>query len=160
MKRLLCLLLALAAMFYLCACQGNFESANLKDPVNIPENGVIDKSTVTQIKNENAIAVFVGISGDFKYEWTVFGSTIRDTKTVNLGVQLSKNDDGSIRVVLNQAETFGFSASLAIHLNERWSAQSATAYAGENAFAAVSVTGSKYTILNVNLDGTITKFVK
>ena len=159
MKRLLCLLLALAAMFSLCACQGNFGSANLKDPVNIPENGVIDKSTVTQIKNENAIAVFVGTSGDFKYEWTVFAGTIRDAKTVNLGVQLSKTDNGSIRVVLNQAETFGFSASLAIHLNERWSAQNATARAGENAFATVSLTGSKHTILNVNLDGTVAEFV-
>ena len=159
MKRLLWLLLAFAAMLSLCACQGNFGSVNLKDPVNIPENGVIDKSTIMQIKNENAIAVFVGTSGDFKYEWTVFASTIRDAKTVNLGVQLSKTDDGSIRVVLNQAETFGFSASLAIHLNERWSAQNATARAGENAFATVSLTGSKYTILNVNLDGTVAEFV-
>ena len=159
MKRLLCLLLVLTAMLSLCACQGNFGSINLKDPVNIPENGVIDKSTIMQIKNENAIAVFVGTSGDFKYEWTVFAGTIRDVKTVNLGVQLSKTDNGSIRVVLNQAETFGFSASLAIHLNERWGAQSATARAGENAFATVSLTGSKHTILNVNLDGTVAEFV-
>ena len=159
MKRLLCLLLIFTAMLSLCACQGNVGSINLKDPVDIPENGVIDQSTIMQIKNENAIAVFVGTSGDFKYEWTVFASTIRDAKTVNLGVQLSKTDDGSIRVVLNQAETFGFSASLAIHLNECWSAQSATARAGENAFATVSVTGSKHTILNVNLDGTVTEFV-
>ena len=159
MKRLLCLLLVLTAVLSLCACQGNFGSINLKDPVNIPENGVIDKSTIMQIKNENAIAVFVGTSGDFKYEWTVFASTIRDAKTVNLGVQLSKTDDGSICVVLNQAETFGFSASLAIHLNERWSAQNATARAGENAFATVSLTGSKHTILNVNLDGTVAEFV-
>ena len=79
--------------------------------MDIPEDGVISKTTIEQIKSENAIAVFTGTSGDLKYEWTVFGSTIRDTKTVNLGVQLSKNDDGSIRVVLNQAETFGFSAS-------------------------------------------------
>ena len=159
MKRLLCLLLVLTAVLSLCACQGNFGSINLKDPVNIPENGVIDKSTIMQIKNENAIAVFVGTSGDFKYEWTVFASTIRDAKTVNLGVQLSKTDDGSICVVLNQAETFGFSASLAIHLNERWSAQNATARAGENAFATVSLTGSKHTILNVSLDGTVAEFV-
>ena len=159
MKRLLCLLLVLTAVLSLCACQGNFGSINLKDPVNIPENGVIDKSTIMQVKNENAIAVFVGTSGDFKYEWTVFASTIRDAKTVNLGVQLSKTDDGSICVVLNQAETFGFSASLAIHLNERWSAQNATARAGESAFATVSLTGSKHTILNVNLDGTVAEFV-
>ena len=130
MKRLLCLLFVLTAMLSLCACQGNFGSINLKDPVNIPENGVIDKSTIMQIKNENAIAVFVGTSGDFKYQWTVFASKIRDVKAVNLGVELRKTDDGSIRVVLNQAEAFGFSASLAIHLNERWSAQNATARAG------------------------------
>ena len=159
MKRLLCLLLVLTAVLSLCACQGNFGSINLKDPVNIPENGVIDKSTIMQIKNENAIAVFVGTSGDFKYEWTVFAGTIRDAKTVNLSVQLSKTDNGSIRVVLNQAETFGFSASLAIHLNERWGAQSAIARAGENAIATVSLTGSKHTILNVNLDGTVVEFV-
>ena len=95
MKRLLCLLLVFTAMLSLCACQGNIGSINLKDPVDIPENGVIDKSTIMQIKNENAIAVFVGTSGDFKYEWTVFAGTIRDAKTVNLGVQLSKTDDGS-----------------------------------------------------------------
>ena len=159
MKRLLCLLLVLTAMLSLCACQGNFGSANLKDPINIPGSGVIDKSAVMQIKNENAIAVFVGTSGDFKYEWTLFADTIHDAKTVNLGVQLSKTDEGSIRVLLNQTDAFGFSASLAIHLNEQWNAQAATARAGENAFAAVSVTGSKHTILNVSLDGTVAEFV-
>ena len=159
MKRLLCLLFALAAMVSLCACQGNFGSVNLKDPVDIPENGVIDQSTVMQIKNENAIAVFVGTSGDFKYEWTVFAGSIRDAKAVNLGVRLSKTNDGSIRVVLNQTEAFGFSASLAIHLNECWSAQSATAHVGENAVATVSVTGSRHTILNVTLDGTAPEIV-
>ena len=159
MKRLLCLLLVLTAMLSLCACQGNFGNISLKDPVNIPENGVIDKSTIMQIKNENAIAVFVGTSGDFKYEWTVFASTIRDAKTVNLGVQLSKTDDGSICVVLNQAETFGFSATLSIHLNERWDAEAATAYAGETGFAAVSITGSQNTILNIGLDGSVAEFV-
>ena len=56
-------------------------------------------------------------------------------------------------------EAFGFSATLAIHLNERWDAQSAKAYAGENAFATVSITGSKNTILNVSLDGTVGAFV-
>ena len=159
MKRLLCLLLVLTAVLSLCACQGNFGNISLKDPVNIPENGVIDKSTIMQIKNENAIAVFVGTSGDFKYEWTVFASTIRDAKTVNLGVQLSKTDDGSICVVLNQAETFGFSATLSIHLNERWDAEAATAYAGETGFAAVSITGSQNTILNIGLDGSVAEFV-
>ena len=140
MKKILSLLLAFTIMLSLCACQGNFGSVNLKAPVDIPEDGEIDKNTIAQIKNENAIAIFVGTSGDLKYEWTVFGSAVQDAKTVNLRVQFEKNNDGSIRVELFQAEAFGFSATLAIHLNERWDAQSAKAYAGENAFATVSIT--------------------
>ena len=159
MKRFLCILLIIATVLFLSACQGNFGSVNLKDRVQIPEDGVISKSTVAQIKNENTIAVFVGTSGDLKYEWTVFGSNILTPKEINLGLQLSKNEDGNIRVVLNQAEAYGFSVSLAIYLNEQWNTQSATAYAGDNAFATVSVTGSKNTILNLNLDGTVGNFV-
>ena len=159
MKRFFCLLLAVILIISFCACQGNFGSVNLKDPVNIPENGVIDRNTIAQIKNENAIAVFVGTSGDLKYEWTIFGRDIMDIKEVNLGVQLNKTETEDICVVLNQAETFGFSASLAIYLDEQWNVQTATAYAAENAIAAVSVTGSENTILNVNLDGTVPKFV-
>ena len=159
MKQLLCLLLVLTTMLSLCACQGNFGSINLKDPVDIPENGVIDKSTIMQIKNENAIAVFVGTSGGFKYEWTVFGSAIHNVSQVNLGVSLEETAEGNIRVTLNQTENFGFSTTLAIHLNNQWNAENATAYTEDNGFAKVSVTGSKYTILNVSLDGTVREFV-
>ena len=159
MKRLLALLLTIAAIFPLCACQGNFETVNLSDPVQIPEDGVITDNTVRQIKDENTIAVFIGESGDFKYEWTVFGSNIVDVKEVNLGVQLSKTDDGSMLVALNQSEPFGFSATLAIYLNEQWTAQNATAYTNGTACAAVSLTGSDNTILNVYLDGTVSTFL-
>ena len=159
MKRLFGLLLAITVMLSHCACQGNFGSVNLKDPVKLPEDGVITESTIAQIKNENAIAVFVGTSGDLKYEWTVFGSNIAQAYEINLGVQLSKTAEGDIQVVLRQVRAFGFSASLAIYLNEHWEAQNATAYAGDNAFATVSITGSKNTILNVSLDGSVDNFV-
>ena len=59
MKRLFSLLLALLMMLSLCACQGNFGSVNLKAPMDIPEDGVISKTTIEQIKSENAIAVFI-----------------------------------------------------------------------------------------------------
>ena len=159
MKKLLSLLLALVLLFSLCACQGNFGSINLKDPVVIPDDGVITESTIKQIKNENAIAVFTGTSGDFKYEWTVFGTAINTAKTVNLAVQISKDADANICIALTQTEAFGFSATLAIYLNEQWDAQTATAYAGDDAIALVSITGSKNTILNFNLDGTVSEFI-
>ena len=159
MKKILSLLLVFIIICSLCACQGNWESVNLKEPVSIPENGVIKANVVKQVKQENAIGVFTGKSSDYKYEWTIFGSDITDPKEINLGVQLSKTAAGDIRVVLNQEAAFGFSALLSIYLNEEWDAQSATAYVSEKAVASVSVTGSKTTILNLTLDGSVRDLV-
>ena len=159
MKKILSLLLAFTITLSLCACEGNWGSVNLKEPVSIPENGVIKASVIKQVKQENAIGVFTGRSGDYKYEWTIFGSDITEPKEINLGVKLSKTAAGDIKVVLNQAESFGFSALVSIYLNEEWDAQSATAYANETAVASVSVTGSKTTILNLTLDGSVGELV-
>ena len=158
MKKILSLLLAFIIMLSLCACEGNWESVNLKDPIGIGEDGVIKESIIKQVKSENAIGVFTGKSGDYKYEWTIFGSDIAEPKEINLGVQISKAYGGNINVVLTQADAFGFSALLSIYLNEKWDAQSATAYTGEKVFASVSVTGSKNTILNLTLDGSVNDF--
>jgi len=158
MKRLLSLLLAFTIMLSLCACQGNFGSVNLNESLEIPENGIIQESIIEQIKSENAIGIFTGSSGGLKYEWTVFGSDVAEPKEINLGVQLSITAEGNVQVALRQVRAFGFSALLSIWLNEQWDAQSATAYVGNKAFASVSVTGSKSTILNITLDGSVDHF--
>ena len=158
MKRLLSLLLAFTIMLSQCACQGNFGSVNLNESLEIPENGIIQESIIEQIKSENAIGIFTGSSGGLKYEWTVFGSDVAEPKEINLGVQLSITAEGNVQVALRQVRAFGFSALLSIWLNDQWDAQSATAYVGNKAFASVSVTGSKSTILNLTLDGSVDHF--
>ena len=157
-KRMLSLILAFIIILSLCACEGNWESVNLKDPIGIPENGVIEANVIEQVKQENAIGVFTGKSGDYKYEWTIFGSDVSEPKALNLGVRISETGDGCIKVVLNQKEGFGFSALLSVYLNEKWDAPGAAAYANDKAVASVSVTGSKTTILNLALDGTVNEF--
>ena len=159
MKRFLSLLLAFTIMLCLCACKGNWETADLKEPVKIPENGIIKKSTVEQIRDESAIGIFTGTSNGIRYEWTVFGSDIQDVKEINLLVAIEKTESGDVKVSLSQTEGFGFSALLSIYLDEEWQALSATAYASEQAFVSVSLTGSKNTILNLILDGTKKAFV-
>ena len=158
MKRLFSLLLAFTITLSLCACEGNWESVNLKDPIEIPGDGVIQKSVMKQVKSENAIGIFTGKSDEFKYEWTIFGSDIASPKKINLGARISKTEDGHIQVILNQTEAFGFSALLSIYLNEKWDAQGATAYANDKAIASASVTGSKTTILNLTLNGSVNDF--
>ena len=111
MKKILSLLLAFSIMISLCACQGNFGSMDLKDSIAIPEDGVIKESIIKQIQSENAISIFTGKSGDYKYEWTIFGSDIADTKEINLQAQISKNADGDIAVTLTQTPDSDFVVS-------------------------------------------------
>ena len=158
MKRLTSLILAFIILVSLCACAGNFGSRNLNDSIEIPENGKIKENIIKQIQTENAIGVFTGESNGIRYEWTIFGSDIGQVQEVNLGVTLDKTPKGNIQVTLRQLRTFGFSALLSIYLDTQWDAQSATAYAGTDAFASVSVTGSKNTILNLSLDGSVDYF--
>ena len=158
MKRLFSLFLAFTITLSLCACGGNFGSVNLNDSIEIPEDGVISESILKQIQKENAIGVFTGESNGIRYEWTIFGSDIKEVQEINLGVTLSKTAQGNVQVALRQLRAFGFSCLLSVYLEEHWDAQSATAYFGTKAFASVSLTGSKTTILNLTLDGSVDNF--
>jgi hypothetical protein len=67
--------------------------------------------------------------------------------------------NGDPKVTLSTSESFGFSALLSMYLDEEWDAQSATGYADEKAVASVSLTGSKTTILNMTMDGSLGSLV-
>ena len=151
MKRILSLILTFVLLLSFTACSGNFAQVDLKEPIAIPENGVVEKSVFDEVKSENAIATFTGKSNDIEYEWTIFGSDLKETKDVNLSLDLAKSEKG-IKIKFSQTEDFGFPALLSIHLNEKWKVDSATAYDGKTAVYSVSVTGSKTSILNLSID--------
>ena len=155
MKKIMSLLLAFTIMLSLCACQGNFGSVNLNEPIEIPENGIIKESIIKKIQSENAIGVFTGESNGLHYEWTIFGSDIAEPKEINLAVSITKTVNDDPKVTLSTSEPFGFSALLSVYLDEEWDAQSATGYTDEKAVASVSLTGSKTTILNMTMDGSL-----
>jgi hypothetical protein len=151
MKKKFCLVLIFTLLLALVSCSGNYAKVDLKEPIAIPENGIIEKSILEKIKLENAIAVFEGISDNIKYEWIIFGSDLNETKDVNLSLSIEIKSD-SVGVKFSKPENLGFPALLSIHLNEKWSAESATAYNGENAVYSVSITGSKTSILNLSIN--------
>ena len=152
MKRIVCLILAVVVLLSATACSGNFSQVNLNEPIAIPENGIIEKNVFDRIKGDNAIATFTGKSGNISYEWTVFGSDIAEARDTNLSVSLEKINNG-LRIAFAEKEYFGFPALLSVHLAEKWSADSATAYIGNDAVYSVSVTGSKSeSILNISVN--------
>lgn len=155
-KRMISLFLTLILLLLFTACSGNFAQVDLKEPIALADDGVVEKNVFEKIKNENAIATFTGESGELKYEWTVFGSDLVDTKDVNLSLVLEKTEKG-IKVKFSETEDLGFPALLSISLDEKWSANSATAYNGKDAVYSVSITGSKTSILNISVNKIVTE---
>jgi len=151
MKRIISLFLTLVLLLSFTACSGNFAQVDLKEPIALNEDGIVEKDVFEKIKNENAIATFTGESGELKYEWTIFGSDLKNTRDINLSVTLEKTDKG-IKIKFSETEDFGFPALLSISLDEKWSANSATAYNGKDAVYSVSITGSKTSILNISVN--------
>ena len=151
MKRILSLILTFVLLLSFTACSGNFAQVDLKEPIALSDDGIVEKNVFEKIKNENAIATFTGESGEMKYEWTIFGSDLKDTRDVTLSITLEKTDNG-IKIKFSEAEDFGFPALLSVHLNEKWKADSATAFDGDNAVYSVSITGSKTSILNISVN--------
>lgn len=151
MKQLFSIILVLTMLISFAACSGNYTQIDLKKPIDIPESGVIKKSVFDEIKNENAIATFIGESNGMDYEWTVFGSDLTKTRDVNLAIDLNKTEKG-IKIIFSETEELGFCALLSVYLNDKWNAEGATAFDGENAVYSVSITGSKTSILNISVN--------
>ena len=151
MKRIFSLVLVIILLLLIAACKGNLTPVDLKEPITIPQNGIISKKTFDEIKNENSVAVFKGENSNFKYEWTVFGKDITQTRDINLSVAFSKTQKG-IEVSLHETKDFGFPTVLSIYTNDKWTADTATAYSGNKAVYSVSLTGTDTTILNVPID--------
>ena len=151
MKRIIFILFTFFVVFSMSACSGNFAQVDLKKPITIPENGVIEKDVLDKVKKDNAIATFVGNSNGIEYKWIVFGKDIKETRDVNLTVEVQTTEKGVI-LCFFETEEYGFTALLSVYLNEKWSADSASAFSGKVEYGSVSITGSKTSILNVSIN--------
>ena len=146
MKRVRLISLLLCLMLCLTAC--GIGTVALQDRMPIPEDGIISARLLSQIKEENAIAVFEGASGGLTYEWTIFGSDIDRSKDIDLRVDLQPQS-GSLQAALAQEEPFGFPVLLSVRLAEQWQADGAAAWQNESPVYSVSLTGTENTIVNL-----------
>ena len=151
MKSVLSFALALLLLVTFCACVGNYAPTSLNQPIPLPEDGIIRRDMLEEIRTQNAIATFTGQSDGMDFEWKIFGSQLTETHDVDLSLALENTEEG-IRVTFTEGEAFGFSAYLSIYLNEKWNALGAAAYSDGEAVASVSLTGSKNTILNLSVE--------
>ena len=157
MKKYICFMLAVLLTISCSAC-GSFEKVDLQDAIAIPQDGIIGENILAQMQKENAIGTFTGQSNGVDYEWTVFGSDISTPADVNFLVDVEKSDR-EVVLSFSTEQPFGFSALLSVKLDDLWQAQTATAYDGETAVASVSLTGTKQTVLNLSLDGSVQKVI-
>ncbi len=152
------LLLALFLLFSLCGCN-RFSDINLKESIPISESGIIEKSILQQIKNENTIATFTGESNGYKYEWTVFGSDIDEAKAINLSLILNDGDEeNSVKGSFVSNEKIEIPLVLSIHLKEKWTAQNAVVYKDGLPVCSAFLTGNQTSILNFSVTDTVGSF--
>jgi len=159
MKKIISFIMAVIMILVCCGCQGNFGKVSLQDSIEIPADGMIKKSMIQQIKNENAIGSFYGESNGLKYEWTIFGEDITNAADINLLAKVNLSETGDVSVNVPGAQNFEYPALLSVYLNEAWDALSGTAYQNEKAVASVSLTGTKQTILNISVNKSLGDFV-
>lgn len=150
MKKLYSFILIIAFLLSLSCCEGNLSSAELKDAVDIPENGIIEKAVLDSLKEQGAVGTFKGQSGDIKYQWIIFGKDLNATSDINLLLNIEKEEEGIV-LSFSQEEQFTFDAFLSVYLNERWEGN-ASAVKDEKEVYSVSVTGSESSILNLSVN--------
>ncbi len=137
----------LCVVSILCSCSLQQEK-NYQGNMKLSDNGIVEQSVLSQIKDDNAVVTFSGESNGCKYEWTVFGDDIVNPKDINLAVEITENPE-QIDVAFQSDIDFDFSPVLSIYLNSEWNCDNATVYDINNqALCGASVTGSGETILN------------
>lgn len=153
MKRIVHFLMMLCVVVLLSGCQGNYAPVDFKDSIVLSESGIVEEEVLTQLKNENAIANFVGEYEQYPYEWIIFGSDISETQDINLSLSIAEVRESEVEISFANKNSFAFPMLLSIELDEKWDAQNASLYQDEQLVASVSITGSQRSILNVSVQG-------
>ncbi len=154
MKKFLAIFFMIAVVIMgLCGCHSlNHKPVTLADNISIPQNGVIKAAVLEELKNENKAVTFTGESHNIHYEWVIFGSDIKNTKDLNLGIEIIEVSDDQIVFRYLSDKNFGFSPALSIHLKGLWNAPSASVCEKSNTKKAekqwAAITGTKQSILN------------
>lgn len=148
MKRLLALFLTTAIVivnFFACDLDG---ASSYQGTMQIPDDGIINRSIIEQIKSGNAVVTFKGESNGIAYEWTIFGHDIVEIEELNLGLEITESDK-RIDISFLSKDQFSFSPAISIYSSTVWNAQNATVFDINGAkLCGASIAGSKKSILN------------
>lgn len=164
MKRLAACILSIVWIFALCGCADAPAKNKFSEPIEIPENGIVEKSVFENLKKQDSTAVFYGLSNDIKYVWTVHGGDVEESGDTNLSVDIKDAENGEGKIIsYGEKERLPFTAMLSVTLKEKWDAQSAEVYKisenGNQPLNRVFVTGSEETVINFPVSGTGGKFL-
>lgn len=154
MKKIIAFLLSFVlCLSSLCGCALEEKPVTLADSMEIPEDGIIAAEIFETLKAENKVITFSGKSGGVSYEWTVFGSDIKEPQDENLKVTVTEDSENKMVFSLCTEKEFSFVPVLSLCSANVWNADNALVYRqGEDrAFCSASVTGNKTAVLNFSV---------
>lgn len=165
MKRQVFSVFALFCMLIsLCGC-GSLGSrpASLGDSIALSGDGVVSSEILGKLKQKNQVVKFCGTSGGLDYEWTVFGSEIKGTDDLSLGIEITKATNTEIAFRFLSMRDFGFSPVLSIILKDGWATGSGAVYhvteSGESRSGEAVLTVKDACILTFTPTGQTGEFV-
>lgn len=123
----------------------------LSSDIQIPENGLISEDVLKEIKENNLVTVFRGISNGHSYEWTIFGNDLENTNEINLYADITIEENAKTEIVLN-GNSSSFSSVISIHTDSDLRGIHFDAYEitndSQQKCGTVTVTGEGKSILN------------
>lgn len=119
-----CILLILLAALLLTAC-GKDDDGPVKTII-LPENGIVSAAELENARKNESVLYITGGSGDYQYQWALFGTRITNPKDTDFTVSVSKQRDGEYIVKLNDKPNF--SASLSFRINGQTEGDTAAVY--------------------------------
>ncbi len=158
-KRAFIILLSLLMAVMAVGCSTAANDTVFSGKVEIPENGIVSKSTFSKIKNDNSVLTLTGTDKNgIKYEWTVFGSDISDAKDTDMSVIVELYENESFKVTLNG--DVDFNTVLSVYVPESWEALTATVFdVNYNSLCGASITTGTPSIINFSIKQGIKEYI-
>lgn len=160
LKRIMTLVLCLIVTLAFSACSQFANETVFSGLVELDESGIVRKSVLNKLKNDNAVLTIEGKDGDIRYQWTVFGSDIASEKDTDMSVHVTLLENESFHIELNSTESFGFTPIISVYIPEMWSSLTATVFdANGESLCGASITGGNPTIVNFTVSDGVFEYV-
>lgn len=128
-KTIISLFAVFLCLISLCGCQSlKFRPASLGESMTISGDGLLSADILQELKQKNQVVRLCGNSNGIDYEWTIYGSEIKEEEDIFFGIEIEKKNSSEILFHFLSKKDFGFTPALSFHLKDNFDGNQAALY--------------------------------